>query len=117
MKQKHIIHVDNSEFFRKQLKTYLSETGHYSESFAGGEEAMKAVEEGTVNCVITSLILADMSGEELLKRLAVSSKTVAKIVVTGTHDEAQYKRLEALGVKAVIQKSGDWKAELGKLIK
>jgi len=114
---KHIIHVDNSEFFRKQVKTFLSETGHYSEGFASGEEAMKAVNAGKVNCVITGLILSDMSGEELLKRLAVSSKHVVKIVVTGTHDETQFKRLEALGVKAVIQKSSDWKSELGKLVK
>jgi len=114
---KHIIHVDNSEFFRKQLKTFLSETGHYSESFASGDEAMKAVEAGKVNCVITGLILSDMNGEELVKRLAVSSKHVVKIVVTATHDENQYKRLEALGVKAIIQKSGDWKTELGKLLK
>jgi len=114
---KHIIHVDNSEFFRKQVKTFLSETGHYSESFASGEEAMKAVEAGKVNCVITGLILADMGGEELIKRLAVSSKSVLKIVVTATHDETQFKRLEALGVKAIIQKSGDWKSELGKIVK
>ena len=113
---KHIIHVDISEFFRKQIKTFLSETGHYSESFASGEEAMKEVEAGKVNCVITGLILSDMGGEELIKRLAVSPKHVVKIVVTGTHDEAQYKRLEALGVKAIIQKSDDWKAELGKLV-
>jgi len=114
---KHIIHVDNSEFFRKQLKTYLSENGHYSESFASGEEAMEAVNAGKANCVITGLSLADMSGEELLKRLAVSSKTVVKIVLTSNYDEAQYKRLGVLGVKAIIQKSGDWKSELGKLIK
>ena len=114
---KHIIHVDNSEFFRKQVKTFLSESGHYSESYASGEEAMKAVEAGKVNCVITGLILSDMSGEELMKRLAVSPKTVVKIVVTSSTDEAQHKRLEALGVKAIIQKSGDWKSELGKIVK
>ena len=114
---KHIIHIDNSEFFRKQVKTFLSEKGLESESFARGEDAMKAVNAGEVNCAITGLSLADMSGEELIKRLAVSPKTVVKIVVTSSTDEAQYKRLEALGVKAIIQKSGDWKAELGKFLK
>jgi len=113
---KHIIHVDNSEFFRKQVKTFLSEKGHYSESYDSGEEAMKAVEAGKVNCVITGLILSDMSGEEFIKRLAVSPKTVVKIVLTASTDEAQYKRLEALGAKAVIQKSSDWKTEMGKLL-
>jgi two-component system cell cycle response regulator len=114
---KHIIHVDNSEFFRKQVKTFLTETGHYSESYSRGEDAMKEVEAGKVNCVITGLHLADMSGEELIKRLAVSPKTVVKIVITASNDEAQFKRLEALGVKALIQKTCDWKSELGKLIR
>ena len=114
---KHIIHVDNSEFFRKQVKTFLTEKGIDSESFAGGEDAMKAVNEGKVNCVVTGLSLADMTGEEFVKRLAVSSATVVKIVVTSSTDETQYKRLKALGVKTIIQKSGDWKSELGKVLK
>jgi len=112
---KHIIHVDNSEFFRKQVKTFLSETGHYSESYSRGEDAMKAVESGKVNCVITGLHLSDMSGEELLKRLNVYPKPVVKIVVTASHDEDQFKRLEALGAKTIIQKTGDWKSELGRI--
>ena len=114
---KHIIHIDNSEFFRKQVKTFLSEKGLESESFSRGEDVMKAVDAGNVNCVVTGLSLADMSGEELIKRLAVSPKTVVKIVVTSSSDETQYKRLEALGVKTIIQKSGDWKSDLGKIIK
>jgi two-component system cell cycle response regulator len=113
---KHIIHVDNSEFFRKLLKTFLSEQGLESSSYAGGIEAMEAVEAGEANCVITSLTLADMSGEELVKRLTVSSQHVVMIVVTSSQDEAQCKRLASLKVKAVIQKSDDWKAQLKKFL-
>jgi two-component system cell cycle response regulator len=112
---KHIIHVDNSEFFRKQIKSFLTETGHYSESYSRGDDAMKAVETGNVNCVITGLHLADMSGEELIKRLIAYPKPVVKIVVTASHDEDQFKRLEALGVKTIIQKTGDWKTELTRI--
>ena len=114
---KHIVHVDNSEFFRKLVKTFLSEKGFESESFSRGEDVMDAVNAGEVNCVVTGLSLADMSGEELLKRLTVSPKSVVKIVVTSSNDEAQYKRLKALGAKAIIQKSGDWKSDLGEILK
>jgi len=112
---KHIIHVDNSEFFRKQVKAFLTETGHYSESYSRGEDAMEAVESGNVNCVIMGLHLSDMTGEELIKRLVAYPKHIVIIVVTASHNEKLLKRLEALGVKTVIQKSGDWKSELGRI--
>jgi len=112
---KHIIHVDNSEFFRKQVKTFLTETGHYSESYSRGEEAIEAVESGNVNCVIMGLHLSDMSGEELVKRLIAYPKPVVKIVITASHNEDMFKRLEALGVKTIIHKSGDWKSELSRI--
>ena len=113
---KHIIHVDNSEFFRKLMKTFLSEIGLDSENFERGEDAMKAVEAGKANCVITGLTLADMSGEEFVKRLTVSNQAVAVIVVTSSDDEKQDARLNALKVKAIIRKSGDWKEDLSKIL-
>jgi CheY-like chemotaxis protein len=114
---KHIIHTDNSEFFRKQMKTFLSELGRESESFNRGEDAIEAVKEGRANVIITGLQLADMSGEEFIKRLTVSSQAIPVIVVTSSDDEMQVQRLKALKVKTVIRKSGDWRDELKKLIK
>jgi CheY-like chemotaxis protein len=114
---KHIIHTDNSEFFRKLMKTFLSELGRESESFERGEEAIEAVKAGRANVIITGLQLADMSGEEFIKRLTVSSQAIPVIVVTSSEEEIKEQRLNALKVKAVIRKSGDWKGELQKLLK
>ena len=114
---KHIIHTDNSEFFRKLMKTFLSELGRESENFDRGEDAIASVKEGNAYCVITGLALADMTGEEFIKRLKVLPQTLPIIVVTSSDDEIQAKRLHALGVKAIIKKSGDWQKELGLLIK
>lgn len=113
---KHIIHVDNSEFFRKLMKTFLSELGLESEGFERGEDAMNAVKAGKVNCVITGLSLADMSGEEFIKRLTVSGQPLPVIVVSSSAGEENAMRLKALKVKAVISKTGDWKAELGEIL-
>jgi two-component system cell cycle response regulator len=113
---KHILHVDSSEFFRKMMKTFLSELGNDSESFVRGEDVVEAVNAGKANCVITGLELQDMSGEELIKRITVTSQTVSMIVVTSQDDEAQRMRLKALGVKAIIQKAGDWKGELSRIL-
>ncbi|MCL1837095.1 MAG: response regulator [Treponema sp.] len=112
----HIVHVDNSEFFRKLMKTFLSELGHESESFAKGEEAIAAVKAGRAEWVISGMSLADMSGEEFIKRLMVSDKSAPVIVVTSADDETQLKRIKALGVKAAMQKSADWKSDLAEIL-
>jgi len=112
-----IIHVDNSEFFRKQMKTFLSEIGLDPQSFACGEDAINAVKTGKATTIITGLELSDMTGEEFIKRLAVIPGSVPVIVVTSNNKEVREKRLVALGAMAIIGKSGDWKGELGKILK
>jgi len=109
-----IVHVDNSRFFRKLMKVFLSEIGLISEGFDLGEDALNAVMSGDVSCVITGLELPDMSGEKFISRLiAVAPSAMTIIAVTSSaDDEKRVKTLEAMGVKATIQKSGDWKEKL-----
>jgi len=113
---KHIIHVDNSEFFRKLMRTFLSEKGLECESLEKGEDAINAVTDGRASFVITGLSLADMSGEEFLKRLMILPQKTPIIVVTSVDEASKHKRLEALGAKSIILKSDDWKNELKKLL-
>ena len=113
---KHVIHADNSEFFRKIMKSFLSEKGLECESFEKGEDAVNAVASGRATFVITGLELQDMSGEELLKRLMTLPQKTPVIVVTSSDEIAKTKRIEALGVRSIIMKSDDWKTELGKII-
>ena len=113
---KHVIHVDNSEFFRKLMRSFLSEKGLECESFEKGEDAVNAVADGRASFVITGLELPDMSGEEFLKRLITLPKKTPIIAVTSNDEAVKQKRIEALGVKAIVLKSNDWKAELGKIL-
>jgi len=114
---KHVIHVDNSEFFRKLMRSYLSEKGFECESLEKGEDAVDAVAGNRATFVITGLSLADMSGEEFLKRLMTLPQKVPIIVVTSSDEDVKHKRLEALGVKKIILKSDDWKKELDGILK
>ena len=112
-----IAHVDNSEFFRKLMRTFLLEVGHQVESFERGEDVLDMVNSGNADIVIMGLEIMDMSGEDLIKRLAASSPKVPVIVVSSNEDEERSRRLADLGVKGVIGKSGNWKDALGKLLK
>jgi FixJ family two-component response regulator len=107
-----VIHVDNSGFFRKVMKVFLSELGLECKSLDRGEDVLDAVESHKVGCIITGLELIDMSGEELIKRLLFASYSMTIIAVTGSNDDERAQRLTELGVKAIIQKGGNWKEKL-----
>ena len=108
----YVVHVDNSKFFQKVMKVFLAELGIQSDSFERGEDVLDVVESHKVSCVITGLELADMSGENLIKKLMFASYGMTIIAVTSSDDDVRAQRLAELGVKATIQKGGNWKEKL-----
>jgi len=108
----YVIHADNSSFFRKVLKRFLSELGIDSDGFEKGDDVLDEIGNRKVSCVITGLELADMTGEELIKQLLFSGHAMTIIAVTSSENDIRKKSLEALGVKATIQKGGNWKEKL-----
>ena len=107
-----VIHVDNSGFFRKLMKVFLTDLGFFCETYDRGEDVLDAVESRKVTCVITGLELMDMGGEDLIKKLLFTGHPMTIIAVTSSGDEARMQHLAELGVKATIQKGGDWKEKL-----
>jgi DNA-binding NarL/FixJ family response regulator len=65
-----------------------------------------------VSCVITGLELADMSGEDLISQLLFSGHSMTIIAVTSSDNDDRVEHLANLGVKATIQKGGNWKEKL-----
>ena len=112
MSMSRIVHVDNSSFFRKIMKVFLTELGLESEAYDRGEDAKKAILRNKVSCVITGLELVDMSGEELIEWINMSGISMTIIAVTGSSNDKRLKDLEALGVKATITKGANWKEKL-----
>ena len=107
-----VIHVDNSGFFRKVMKSFLNELGVDSEDFSRGEDVLDAIGNHSVSCVITGLELPDMKGEELIRQLLFSGHSMTIIAVTSSSNDARVQTLADLGVKATIQKGGNWKEKL-----
>ena len=108
----YVIHADNSGFFRKVMKYFLAELGFECKSLERGEDVLDAVEARKVSCVITGLELLDMSGEELIRKLLFATHSMTIIAVTSNKNEERAQRLSELGVKAIIQKGGNWKEQL-----
>lgn len=111
-----VVHIDNSEFFRKMMKIFLSELGYESESYEKGRDAIYSLQNKRVACIITEVELPDMSGEELIKQLKIHSQPMSIVALTSITETEKIKHLEALGVLAVVQKSDNWKEQLRKLL-
>ena len=109
-----IIHVDNSGFFRKIMKAFLSELGFQSESYESGSEALAAAQDEETRCVITALEFPDMKGEAFIRELSLLEKKVSIIVFSANTDEDRMAYLESMGVLGIVQKTSNWKEELRK---
>jgi len=108
---KRIIHVDNSQFFRKQVRIFLEAEGFEVESFDSAREANIAIGSGLADMVIMGLAFADHDGEEFLAR-TVESFAGPVIVLSSTTDESKIEKLISLGARAAVSKLGSWKADL-----
>jgi CheY-like chemotaxis protein len=104
---KTIVHIDNSEFFRKVMKNFLVGEGFEVESFDNAEDAGMAVSGGQASLVITGLAFAGMDAEEFIRRTR-ENYAGPLVVISSSLDPGREAALRALGVKAAINKSGAW---------
>ncbi|MDR3161027.1 MAG: response regulator [Spirochaetaceae bacterium] len=115
---KTIIHIDNSEFFRKVVKSFLGQEGFTVEGFDNAEEAGMAISGGLASMVISGLAFAGMEGEDFIRRTR-ENYAGPLVVLSSSLDPQKEAALRSLGVKAAISKAGPWqealKAELAAL--
>ena len=109
---KKIIHVDNSVFFRKLMKSFLEAEGFEVESFDSAQEADIVIGAGAVDMVITGLAFADTDGEKFVSKIVESFAGPVIVVSSSADNEEREKRLINLGIKAAIEKTGPWKKSL-----
>jgi DNA-binding NtrC family response regulator len=108
---KTIVHIDNSEFFRKIMKNFLTHEGFEVESFDNAEDAGMAVSGGQASMVITGLAFAGMEAEEFIRRTR-ENYAGPLVVISSSLDPGKEAALRALGVKAAINKSSPWQETL-----
>ena len=108
---KNIIHVDNSEFFRKQMRTFLQAEGLEVEGFDSAQEANLTIGAGVADMVIMGLTFSDTDGREFVKR-TVEAFSGPVIVVSSSVDKKSEEELRKMGIVAAYNKSGAWKENL-----
>jgi len=116
-----ILVVDDDPRNRKLLETLLRADGYAVLSAASGSAAIDAVLAHAPDLVLLDVMMPDMDGFDVARRLKSQTATQAipLVIVTALDDVGSAKRLAAVGVEAMLRKPIDrWelKALLKKLL-
>lgn len=104
-----VLIVDDSGTARMMLRRCLEIAGLADAEFVeagNGIEALDRLAEQPVDLVCTDLVMPEMTGDGLLKRLRARPRThdLPVIVVTSAGNEARDQQLRDLGANAVLPK-------------
>ena len=101
-----ILVVDDNRLLAMVLADHLRERGHRALPAFDGKLALAFCEQTTYDWLVLDLVLPDLGGIDVLERLRQKSQTIRVIIITGFPEvlEKESRRLEALGVEAVIEK-------------
>lgn len=78
-----IVVVDDEAAIRALLRTMLEEAGHDVELASSGREAVHVLSERPADMVITDIVMPDMEGLELIRRLVRMFPDLAIIAISG----------------------------------
>jgi diguanylate cyclase (GGDEF)-like protein len=80
---KKILIVEDDAFFREIFSDILNEEGYQVETASSGSEALRLLEKGSYQLVVTDMVLQDISGLDILSRAKQMDSATDVIVVTG----------------------------------
>jgi signal transduction histidine kinase/CheY-like chemotaxis protein len=106
----HILIVDDRPLNRQVLVTLLGYYGHSAEEAGDGASALAQVAARRPDLVITDLLMPNMDGEELCRRLRADPRTasIAIIIHTASYRAPQAKRIaDGVGVRWVLPKPSE----------
>ena len=101
-----ILLVEDSKLTRKIAMAALSDSGYEIVQAHNGKEALEVLNISTEEfcCIITDLLMPQMSGQELLQRLREMSSSIPVIVISADVQESTREECFQLGVKHFLSK-------------
>ena len=84
----HILVVDDEKSIRALLRLYLTEVGYTVTEAADGQEALSQVRQGGIDLVLLDLMLPQIDGLDVCRRLRTSNGHIPIIMLTARDDEA-----------------------------
>jgi CheY-like chemotaxis protein len=106
MTKKRILFIDDEYLLREVIYEMLTEMDYEVTVEETGREAMKAFAEHPkeFDLVLTDLLMLDMMGDEIARRIRSIRPDVPVVVMTGTPDNLPRSKAEAAGIRKVLPK-------------
>ena len=93
------------------MRSFLEKEGFEVESFDNAQEASFSIGAGSGDMVIMGLAFADIEGTEFVRK-ALDSFSGPVIVISSSVDKPTEESLVDLGIRAAINKSGNWQESI-----
>lgn len=104
---KKILIADDDEQFRNAIRTFLGHKQYDCHAVAGADEALKALEGGSFDLVISDVNMPGMDGVELMKSVKNSMPDLDFIIMTGYASEYSYGDIINAGASDYMNKPFD----------
>ncbi len=91
-----VLIVEDAEEIRKMVCVMLTQSGYTVLEAADGTEALRLLEtrDGAIDLVITDMLMPEMNGPELARRLAQSHPQVPVVFMSGFTEDPIVRRVE-----------------------
>ena len=105
MKEKlDVLLVDDEAIVGRRLKPALTKIGCNVETFEDPKEALKRIDEKAFDIIVTDIMMADVSGIQLLEHVQKKSDRTKVIIITGYATEALAREAMGKGAFDIIAK-------------
>ncbi|NEO26773.1 MAG: response regulator [Kamptonema sp. SIO4C4] len=99
-----ILIAEDANFSRAVLRKMLRQAGYDILEVGDGQECLQVLATENPDCLILDLLMPQISGYQVLEKLAQQEKTIPVIVVTADVQETTRQHCLALGAIAVLNK-------------
>jgi two-component system, chemotaxis family, chemotaxis protein CheY len=105
----YILIVDDSSIIRAAVKKAIEMSGLDVAAFheaANGKQALETLDQQWVDIVLTDINMPEMSGVELIERMAADDllSKIPAVIVSTERSRTRIEKLMAMGVRAYIKK-------------
>ena len=101
---KEILIVDDQQGIRLLLKEVFKKEGYTTHLAANGLDALRIVEEQTIDCVLLDMKIPGMDGLEILKHLKKQNEHLPVIMMTAFGEQDLIERAKSLGAERFFTK-------------
>lgn len=99
-----ILIVDDEVAVASLLADAIQIQGHATTVVYGGPEALERLNAEPYDAVFLDVLMPEMSGVEVLRRLRETHPTLPVVIITGHAREHELEEARRLGVAAIIEK-------------